>query len=133
MGSISLCRGRESNTPPGAKSNTPLGAKSSTPLGFAGQCAAGPGNRTSAAVRAVGLQWLGLYALAVGRVRAVAAASDAPGRVRRASGGLFGTELLRVIVAGGMKRNTEPLMPQVVVRTSTWSRWNAYRLLFGES
>ena len=84
-------------------------------------------------VRAAGLQWLGLCALAVGRVCAVAAASDAPGEVWRASGGRFGTELLRVIVAGGMKRNTEPLMPQVVVRTSTWSRWNAYRLLFGES
>ncbi|PBC25188.1 Retrovirus-related Pol polyprotein from type-1 retrotransposable element R2 [Apis cerana cerana] len=86
VGYISLCRGGESNTlleaesntplkaegntPLGAKSNTPLGAKSSTPLEVAKQCAADPGNKTSAAVQAVGLRWLGLYALAVGRAPA---------------------------------------------------------------
>ena len=47
-------------------------------------------------------------------MHAVAAASDAPGKVRRASIGLFGMEFLKVIVAGGTKRNTESLMLSLI-------------------
>lgn len=30
-----------------------------------------------------------------------------------------------MMATGGTKRNTQPLMPRVVVRISTWSGWNA--------